>query len=90
MKFTFKKFGGGGNRKEPTLLFICSTLTTDVQNILETSEPRPTQNRRPEPRKHTQDPHFDYIGVFIISAIAGILLKSQDVYFFSVQFFARY
>ena len=26
----------------------------------------------------------------IISAIAGILLKSQDVYFFSVQFFARY
>ena len=28
--------------------------------------------------------------IIIISAIAGILLKSQDVYFFSVQFFARY
>ena len=27
--------------------------------------------------------------LFIISAIAGILLKSQDVYFFPVKFFAR-
>ena len=26
-----------------------------VQNILETSEPRPKQNRRPEPQKHTRD-----------------------------------
>ena len=26
--------------------------------------------------------------IFIISAIAGILLKSQDVYFFSVKLFA--
>ena len=38
---------------------ICST--SDVQNILETSEHRPKENRRPEPRKHTKDPHF---GVF--------------------------
>ena len=29
---------------------------TDVQNILETSEPRPKQNRRPEPLKQTKDP----------------------------------
>ena len=28
--------------------------------------------------------------VIIISVIAGILLKSEDVYFFSVKFFARY
>ena len=27
---------------------------------------------------------------FYVSAIAGIVLKSQDVYFFSVQFFERY
>ena len=37
-----------------TFLFICSTsstLTTDLQNILETPEPRPKQkHRRPEPR----------------------------------------
>ena len=28
------------------------------------SEPRQKQNRRPEPRKHTNDPHFGYISVF--------------------------
>ena len=28
--------------------------------------------------------------IFIISAIAGILLQPQTVYFFSVQFFVRY
>ena len=32
-----------------------------------------------------KNPQFS---VFIISATAGILLKSEDVYFFSVKFFA--
>ena len=38
------------------LLFICSTWTMHFQNILDTSEPRPKQSWRPEPRKHTKDP----------------------------------
>ena len=39
----------------------------DVQNILETSEPRPKQkNRRPEPPKHTKDHNFGYLGIFIL------------------------
>ena len=38
-----------------TFLFICSTWTTDVQNILEKPEPRP-KNQRPEPGKHTKEP----------------------------------
>ena len=42
-------------------LLICSTWTTDVQNILETSEPRPKQNRRPEPRKHIEDPYLSIL-----------------------------
>ena len=41
-------------RDRYTFLFICSTsstLTTDLQNILEPPEPRPKQkHRRPEPR----------------------------------------
>ena len=32
--------------------------------ILETSEPRPKQTRRPESQKHTKDPPFGYLGVF--------------------------
>ena len=43
-----------------TFLFMCSkssTWTTDVQNILETPEPRPKQkHRRPEPRLHRIPP----------------------------------
>ena len=44
----------------------------DVRNILETSEPRPTQNRRPEPPKHTKDPNFGvfnrlFLGKFFIT-----------------------
>ena len=27
-------------------------------------KPLPKQNRRPEPRKHTKDSHFGYLGVF--------------------------
>ena len=37
-------------------LFIFSTWTMDVQNILKTSEPRLNQNRRQKPLKHTKDP----------------------------------
>ena len=54
-----------------TFLFICSTTTTwttDVQNILKTSEPNPEQtNRRPELRKHTKDPPLPWcfhLGIF--------------------------
>ena len=45
-------------------LFICSTWITHIQNVLDTSEPRPKQTRRPEPRKHTKELHFGYLGVF--------------------------
>ena len=34
-----------------------------MSKTLDTSEPRPKQNRRPEPRKHTKDPRFGYFGV---------------------------
>ena len=39
-------------------------LKTDVQNILEMTEHRPKQNRRPKSRKHTKDYLFGYLGVF--------------------------
>ena len=32
-----------------------------LQNILDTSEPRPEQNRRPGRRKHTKDPALDIL-----------------------------
>ena len=44
--------------ERPTFLFIRSTWATNIQNMPETSEPRPKQNRRPEPQKHTKDPHL--------------------------------
>ena len=46
----------------------------DVQNILGTSEhqSKKKQNRHPEPRKHTKDTPFGYLGVF-------------DLYFFGTM-----
>ena len=55
-------------RDRSTFLFICSTSstwTTDVQNILETPEPRPKQkHRRPEPRKHRIPPLVCFTRIF--------------------------
>ena len=52
--FEVASFFSSVQRDRSTFLFICSTsstLTTDLQNILETPEPRPKQkHRRPEPR----------------------------------------
>ena len=40
-----------------------------VQNILDTSEPRPKQNRRPERQKHTKDSTFGYLSVFLLNFV---------------------
>ena len=45
-------------------LFVCSTWSTDVKHIMELSEYRPKQNRRPEPRKLAKDPDVFNLDVF--------------------------
>ena len=57
-----------------------------VQNILETSEPRQKQKRRPEPWKHTKDP-FGYLGVFNLDLFGTVRLFFENFRLFEILIF---
>ena len=45
-------------------VYLFNLNYTCPNHTLDTLEPRPKQNRRPEPRKYTKEPRFGYLGVF--------------------------
>ena len=64
---------------------MCSIGTPDIQNILETSEPRLKQIRRPEPRKHTLYSNFGYLGVFNLDCFRKCTKESPFIFFEILQ-----
>ena len=58
-------------------------LNTDEQSILEASDPRPKQTRRPESQKHTKNPKFG------VPTCSSIFVFLTSIFFGTMRLFFR-